>query len=359
MFLWAPMKKFLLDLLFPALAIVFAFVLGGGIVWVIGDSPLAVYELFFSSAFGSIDGISYTLFYATPLIFTGLAVSVAFKCGLLNIGAEGQLTVGAFAAAWVGFTLTNLPSPLLLPTCILAAMLAGALWAAVPGLLKARFGAHEVINTIMMNFIAAGLVSYLVQYHYREVGDPILQTYEIAPAAYLARMHRFIPAIPERIPLSLGFLIALLACAAVYVFLWKTKWGYELRAVGSSPTAAEYGGISVPRNMVLAMALSGALAGLVATSEVLGYRHRYYDGFSPGYGFTGIAVALLGRNHPVGIVLAALLFGALIRSQLFIGIFTDRVSKDLTIVLQAVIILCVACEYPVRAALARLTKSEV
>ncbi len=353
------MKKFLLDMLFPALAVAFAFVLGGGIVWVVGDNPLAVYELFFSSAFGSLDGIGYTLFYATPLIFTGLAVSVAFRCGLLNIGAEGQLTVGAFAAAWIGFTLTNLPSPVLVLACIVGAMLAGALWAAIPGLLKSRFGAHEVINTIMMNFIAAGLVSYLVQYHYREPGDPILQTYEIAPAAHLARMHSLVPAIPERIPLSLAFGIAVLACVAVYIFLWKTKWGYELRAVGSSPTAAEYAGINVARNIVLAMVLSGALAGLVATSEVLGYRHRYYDGFSPGYGFTGIAVALLGRNHPVGIVLAAVLFGALIRSQLFIGIFTEHVSKDLTIVLQAIIILCVACEYPVRNAFAKLTKSEV
>lgn len=353
------MKKSLLDVLFPALAVVFAFALGGGVVWLMGDSPLAVYELFFSSAFGSLDGVGYTLFYATPLIFTGLAVSVAFRCGLLNIGAEGQLTVAAFAAAWVGFTLTGLPSPVLVPACILGAMLAGALWAAVPGVLKSRFGAHEVINTIMMNFIAAGLVSYLVQYHYREPGDPILQTYEIAPAAHLARMHRLVPAVPERVPLSLAFFLALVACAAVYVFLWKTKWGYELRAVGSSPTAAEYAGVNVPRNIVLAMVISGALAGLVAAGEVLGYRHRYYDGFSPGYGFTGIAVALLGRNHPVGVVLAAVLFGALIRSQLFIGIFTEHVSKDLTIVLQAVIILCVACEYPVRNAFAKLTKSEV
>ncbi len=352
------MKKSLLDLLFPAVAVVFAFALGGVIVLLMGDSPLAVYELFFSSAFGSLEGLSYTLFYATPLIFTGLAVSIAFRCGLLNIGAEGQLTVGAFAAAWTGFTLTGLPSVALVPACILSAMLAGGLWAAVPGFLKSRFGAHEVINTIMMNFIAAGLVSYLTQYHYREPGDPILQTQEIAPGAHLARLHHLIPAIPERIPLSLSFFIALLACAAVYVFLWKTKWGYELRAVGSSPTAAEYGGINVPRNIVLAMIISGALAGLVATSEVLGYRHRYYDGFSPGYGFTGIAVALLGRNHPVGIVLAAVLFGALIRSQLFIGIFTEHVSKDLTIVLQAIIILCVACEYPARNAFAKLVKSE-
>jgi simple sugar transport system permease protein len=352
------MKNLLQELLFPLVAVVVAFALGGVVVFFIGDSPLLVYELFFSSAFGSLDGVCYTLFYATPLIFTGLAVSLAFQCGLLNIGAEGQLTVGAFAAAWFGFTFTKLPAPVLVPLCVLGAMLAAGAWGAVPGLLKARFGAHEVINTIMMNFIAAGIVSYLTQYHFRTPGDPILETFPIADAARIPRFHGLLAPfginIPERLPLNGGFFIALLACAVVYVFLWKTKWGYELRAVGSSPTAAEYGGISVSRNVILAMTISGALAGLVATTETLGYRYRYYDGFSPGYGFMGIAVALLGRNHPVGILFSAILFGALIRSQLFIDIFTDHVSKDLAVILQAIIIICVACESPVRAFFAKI-----
>lgn len=346
------MKKFISEITFPVLAVVTAFLIGGLIVLAIGDNPLLVYELFFTSAFGSPANFCYTLFYATPLIFTGLAVALAFKCGLLNIGAEGQLILGAFAAAWVGFTLTGLPGYVLVPACIFGGMVVGGLWGAIPGLLKAKFGSHEVINTIMLNFIAVALVSYLTQYHYREQGDPILQTHKIAEAGHIPTFHTMLGslgiAFPKHVPLNSGFLLALVACVAVYLFLWKTKWGYELRAVGSNPSAAQYGGINVTRNVVLAMTLSGVLAGLVSVSEVLGYRHRYYDGFSPGYGFVGIAVALLGRNHPVGILLAAVLFGALNRASLFIDIFTDKVSKDLTSVLQAIIILCVACEWLIR-----------
>src|SRR5215813_3674444 len=322
------MKGLLRELLFPLIAVVAAFLVGGVIVWMVGDSPLLVYELFFTSAFGSIDGIGYTLFYATPLIFTGLAVAVAFKCGLLNIGAEGQLVAAAFATAWIGLVLPGWPAIVVVVLAMMAAMLVGGVWAGIPGVLKAKFGAHEVITTIMMNFIAAALVSYFTQYHYRQPGDPILQTYPVAEVKdgivvgpHIARAHEILGAIgirfPQYIPLNLSFLLALVACVAVYVFLWKTKWGYELRAVGTSPTAAEYGGISISRNVVLAMSISGMLAGMVGINEVLGYRYRYYDSFSSNYGFTGIAVALLGRNHPVGVLLAALLFGALIRSAPF------------------------------------------
>jgi general nucleoside transport system permease protein len=346
------MKTLLRALLFPLLAVLAAFVLGGLIVLAIGDNPFTVYRLMLSSAFGIYDALGnftfdnwgYTLFYATPLIFTGLAVALAFKCGLLNIGAEGQLYAGAFAAAWVGITFAKLPGLVLVLLAMLAAMLMGAVWGAIPGLLKAKFGSHEVINTIMMNFIAVGLISYLTQRYYKAPGDPIMQTVEIAKQAHLARVHAFFPPFPERIPLNVAFLLALLAAFLVWLFLWRTKWGFEIRAVGSNPLAAEYGGISVQRQIVLAMALSGALAGMVGINEVLGYRYRYYHDFSPGYGFTGIAVALLGRNHPVGIVLAAILFGALIRGGLFVDIFTDKVSKDLVQVLQAIIILFVAME---------------
>jgi general nucleoside transport system permease protein len=347
--------KNLKELAFPLIAVAAAFLVGGVIVWMVGDDPLLVYELFITSAFGSIDGIGYTLFYATPLIFTGLAVAVAFKCGLLNIGAEGQLVVAAFATAWVGLMLPGWPALLVVVLAALAAVLVGGVWAGIPGLLKAKFGAHEVISTIMMNFIAIAIVSYLTQYHYRKQGDPILETLPIAEmkdgvlvGPHIPRMHDILAPFginfPERLPLNLAFLLAVAACAVVYVFLWKTKWGYELRAVGTNPHAAEYGGISVRRNIVMAMFISGMLAGMVGINEVLGYRYRYYDGFSPGYGFTGIAVALLGRNHPVGVLLAAILFGALDRAKLFIDIFTDNVSKDWTVILQAVVILFVACE---------------
>jgi general nucleoside transport system permease protein len=364
------MKSFLTELMFPVLAVIAAFLVGGIIVWMVGDSPLLVYELFLTSAFGSIDGIGYTLFYATPLIFTGLAVAVAFKCGLLNIGAEGQLVAAAFATAWVGLVLPGWPALIVVLLAALAAIFVGGVWAGIPGVLKAKFGAHEVITTIMMNFIAASIVSYLTQYHYRRQGDPILETLPIAEikdgvvvGPHIPRMHALLAPFgidfPAHVPLNLAFLIALATCVLIYVFLWKTKWGYELRAVGVNPSASEYGGISISRNIIAAMVISGMLAGMVGINDVLGYRYRYYDGFSAGYGFAGIAVALLGRNHPAGVLFAAILFGALDRSKLFIDIFTDKVSKDWTVILQAIVILFVACEAVFRGGAKRLIRGKV
>ena len=277
---------------------------------------------------------------------------------LFNIGAEGQLYVAAFATAWVGikfggtvvnifgtdvnYSWTSLPAVLLVPLCILTAVIAGGIWGAIPGILKAKFGSHEVINTIMLNFIAIALVSYFTQYYYKVPGDAIMQTAPIGEAARIPRISQFIPGMPEFVPLSVAFLIAILMCVLVYIFLWKTKWGYELRAVGENPTAAEYGGISPKKQIVIAMTISGGLAGMVAIGEVLGYRYRYYDGFSDGWGFLGIAVALLGRNHPLGIFIAAIFFAVLKRGEIFVDIETKYVSKDLVEVLQAIIIIFVA-----------------
>ncbi|HEX3559688.1 MAG TPA: ABC transporter permease [Pyrinomonadaceae bacterium] len=352
--------KLLRELMFPVAAVLAAFVVGGVIVWLVGDNPIQVYGLMLGSALTWPDGIGYTLFYATPIIFTGLAVAVAFRCGLLNIGAEGQLYTAAFATAWVSIKLggvvvtgmsgvpvqpwANLPAVVLVPLAIAAAMVVGAAWAAVPGWLKARFGAHEVITTIMMNFIAVGIVSYLTQYHYRTQGDPIMESAPISEAAHIARLGSFIPGLPARLPVNVAFLLAIVACALVYVFLWQTKWGYEIRATGANPQAAEYGGINVRRQIVLAMAVSGGLAGMVGVNEVLGYHHRYYDSFSDNYGFAGIAVALLGRNHPAGVFFAALLFAMLQRGGIPVDAFSQHVSKDLVQVLQGIVILFVASE---------------
>lgn len=343
--------KALRELIYPVLAVITAFVVGALFVLAIGDDPIRTYGLLLGSAVSWPDGVGYTLFYATPLIFTGLAVAVALRCGLLNIGAEGQLYVAAFLTAWVGIkfggaelSFMNLPAILLVPLACAAAIIGGSIWGAIPGVLKARFGSHEVINTIMLNFIAIALMSYFTQYHFKMPGDPILQTYPIGESAHIPRLGSFIPGLPERLPVNFAFVIAIVTCVLVYVFLWKTKWGYEIRATGANPTAAEYGGISPRKQIVVAMAVSGGLAGMVAINEVLGFRYRYYDGFSANYGFTGIAVALLGRNHPVGVFLAAILFGMLIRGGIFVDAFTDHVSKDLVEVLQAVVILFVAAE---------------
>jgi simple sugar transport system permease protein len=232
----------------------------------------------------------------------------------------------------------------LIPLCFIAAILGGGVWGAIPGVLKARFGSHEVINTIMLNFIAVALLSYFTQYHYKTPGDPIMQTVPIGKGAHIARLGRFIPGLPEFIPLNLAFVLALICCGLVYLFLWRTKWGYELRATGTNPSAAEYGGISVRKQIIVAMTISGALAGMVGINEVLGYRYRYYDGFSDNYGFTGIAVALLGRNHPVGVIISALLFAILQRGGIPVDAFTEHVTKDIVQVLQGTIILFVAAE---------------
>ncbi|MDX6614800.1 MAG: ral nucleoside transport system permease protein [Blastocatellia bacterium] len=335
---------FLRQLLFPLIAVIAAFIVGGILILIIGDNPIQAYQLLLGSALSWPDGIGYTLFYATPLIFTGLAVLVAFRCGLLNIGAEGQLYIAAFATAWVGITFANMTAWVLVPLCFLAAIVAGGVWGAIPGILKARFGSHEVINTIMLTFIAIALCSYFTQYHYKTPGDPIMETSPIGGGAHIARLGSFIPGLPARIPVNIAFLLALLCCVLVYIFLWRTKWGYELRATGTNPTAAEYGGISIRKQIIIAMTISGSLAGMVGINEVLGYRYRYYDGFSDGYGFTGIAVALLGRNHPAGVVVAALLFAVLQRGGIHVDGFSEHVTKDIVQVLQGTIILFVAAE---------------
>jgi ABC-type uncharacterized transport system permease subunit len=268
--------------------------------------------------------------------------------------------VAAFATAWVGIKLggtivevagkqenwswTSLPSWLLIPICILTAVVVGGIWGAIPGYLRAKFGSHEVINTIMLNFIALALVGYFTQYHYKIPGDPIQETAPIGAAATIPKLNQFLPFIPADVPLNVAFLLAIAMCVVVYIYLWKTKWGYELRAVGQNPSAAEYGGISPKRQIIVAMTISGGLAGMVAIGEVMGVRHNYYHEFTGNeWGFFGIAVALLGRNHPLGVFIAAIFFGVLLRGQIFVDAFTRYVSKDLGAVLQAIIILFVAC----------------
>jgi simple sugar transport system permease protein len=350
--------KIFREILSPLIAVIAAFVVGGIIVALIGDNPFETFGLLLGNSFGSLRDVGYMFFYATPLIFTGLAVAVAFRCGLLNIGAEGQLYVAAFATAWVGikfggviinaagenpnYPFANLPAILLVPLCMLTAVVAGGIWGAIPGILKAKFGSHEVINTIMLNFIAIALVSYFTQYHYKVTGDAILQTAPIGEAAHIPRISQFIPGMPDFVPLSVAFLLAILMCVLVYIFLWKTKWGYELRAVGENASAAEYGGISPKKQIIIAMTISGGLAGMVAIGGVMGNRYLCYHDFSGEVGFLGIAVALLGRNHPLGVFIAALFFAILLRGGIFVDAFTEYVSKDLVEVLQAMVILFVA-----------------
>jgi simple sugar transport system permease protein len=277
------------------------------IATVMGQNPIELLEILFRGSLGSLSAIGYTLFYATPLIFTGLSVAVAFHCGLFNIGAEGQLYMGALALTCVG---------ILVPQCrlaplvgILAAMAGGALWGAIAGVLKAYRGSHEVIVTIMLNFISYAVVGFAILHVFK---NPASQNPESAPLGDGFS----IPGITFLSPLNSSFLIALLAAFGVWFLLFRTSWGFEMRLTGSKPETALRTGISVKRRMIEAMALSGALAGLVAVNEIMGFSHKFRDQFSIGYGFIGIAVALLGRTRPLGVVLAAILFGALQKGSL-------------------------------------------
>ncbi len=328
----ARSRRALLEASAPLVAVGLALVAGAGFILAIGEDPLAVYALMLRETLGTGYGIGQTLFKATPLVFCGLAVAVGFRAGLFNIGAEGQLTVAAFAAALTGAALADVPGAVLLPLTLAVAMLTGAAWGAVPGVLKARFGAHEVINTIMLNFVAFALVSYLG----RGVFQPAtVRTAAIGPGAELARLDAWWPALRGS-PANLSLALALLAAAAVAVLLFRTRLGFELRVLGLNPAAARYGGVPVGLAQVQAMAISGALAGLAGMNFVLGYKHFFELGFSAGAGFMGIAVALLGRNHPAGVVVAALFFGALSHGGLAIS---QRVPKELVDVLQAIVIL--------------------
>jgi general nucleoside transport system permease protein len=331
-------------ILLPLTSVIAAFLVGSILILIVGENPLDVYYIFFKNSLFSVKGIGYTLFYATPLIFTGLSVAFGFRCGLFNIGAEGQLYIGSMVTTLVAIWLNGFSAWVMLPVCFLVAFISGGIWGGIPGLLKAKFGGHEVINTIMMNLIAFSIVNYLVVGPFHREGTQVLETDFIPEAARIPKVHDLLPFVPETLPLNFGFIVAILACIVVYIVLWKTKWGYEIRAVGISNSVSQYAGINVKKNMVMAMFIAGGLAGLVAIHEVLGYRYTYHDSFSAGVGFVGIAVALLGRNHPVGIVLAAILFGALNRGSLFLDLNFDNLSKDLVMVLQGVIVLFVATD---------------
>jgi len=331
-------------ILLPVISVLAAGLVGAIMILAVGESPLEVYWIFFKNSLFTLNGIGYTLFYATPLIFTGLAVAFGFRCGLFNIGAEGQLYIAAMSVALVGIYLDGYSAWILVPLCMVVAFVTGGIWGGIPGLLKAKFGGHEVINTIMMNLIAFSLVNYLVVGPFHRKGTAILETDYISEAARIPRVHELLPFIPKTLPLNMGFVVALFACLVTYLILWKTKWGYEIRAVGISNSVSEYAGISVKKNLVLAMFISGGFAGMVAIPEVMGYRYTFHDSFSAGVGFVGIAVALLGRNHPGGVILAALLFGALNRGSLFLDLNFDNLSKDLVMVLQGVIVLFVATD---------------
>jgi simple sugar transport system permease protein len=329
--------------LLPAVSLAVALLAAGAVVALVGQDPWVVIQVLLQGAFGSARGLSYTLYYATTFVFTGLAVAMAFHGGLFNIGGEGQaimggLGTGLVALWWSAF----LPAWLMLPLMMLAGALFGLAWAAVPAYLQAYRGSHVVITTIMFNFIASSVLVYLLVNYLRPKGNMSVESATFSDSAKLPGMHQALAWLGvdwPASPLNLSVVLALLASVLIYLFLWRTRAGFQLRAVGSSPQAAAYAGISERRQVLVAMSISGALAGLVGMNEIAGVSGKLLLEFVSGAGFTGIAVALMGRNHPLGIVLASILFGALFQGGAEVAFEVPGFSRDMVVMLQGFVVL--------------------
>ncbi len=336
----SPRRSWIEPLLPPLAALLIAAVVGDVLILTFGQSPREVFRLLMEGTWGNAYGLGQVLYKATTLICTGLAVTLGIRAGMFNIGAEGQLALGGFAAAVMGLVLpAGTPGLVAIPLCVAAACAGGSAGAAVPGALKARFGASEVIVTIMMNFIIAALLNWAVATQLNVAES--LHTPEIHAGA----VPRLAAAFSMFGGSAANFTMLFSLVAAVFVgwYLFRTRAGYELRAVGLQPEAAEYGGIKVGTVWFRTLLLSGALAGLGGVNYVLGYKQYYEEGFAAGAGYLGIAVALVGRNHPVGVVIAALLFATLSQGALAVNAL---VPKQMVDVLTAIVIIAVATAVP-------------
>jgi len=326
--------------LLPATNLFAAFLVSGLVVLLIGENPIEAVGILLWGSLGFGEGIGFTLFYATNFIFTGLAVAVAVHCGLFNIGGEGQAYFAGLGVALACLWMDHLPWWLTFPVATAAAMLFGAAWALIPAYLQAKRGSHIVITTIMFNFIASALMVYLLVDVISPAASMQPETRNFAAGGRLPLARDVLPFLDlGQAPLNLSFLVALAAAAAVYVLIWRTRLGYEIRAVGTSPQAAIYAGMSPARLTIVTMLLSGGLAGLMAINEVMGSQTRLVLEFTSGYGFVGIAVALMGRSHPVGVVLASILFGMLYQGGAELAFEKPDITRDMIIVIQGLVIL--------------------
>jgi len=343
-------KSVLTDLGLSLLSIVIALIVGTLFIFLTDKSPLDAYSALYIGSFGSFRAIANTLWRSTPLILTGLAVALPFRAGLFNIGAEGQLLMGGFTAGVVGFYFTSLPAFIHLPFAIIAGMFVGGLWGGLPGFLKAKMDVHEVIATIMLNHIAIALtINYGINL-FRDTGRPATPRIMKSAAMFnFNNMNKY--SFLEDLPLSdllsspairihLNFFLALIAAVILWYLLFKTTLGYEMRAVGFNPDGAEYGGINASKGIITAMFISGAVAGLAGVGEVLGTHFSFMQGMDAGYGFTGIAVALIGQTHPIGVILGGILFGALAQGGLEMQF--SGIPSEIVMLIQALVIFFVA-----------------
>ena len=323
----------------PMIAALVGLLLGVAITAIAGESPWHVLCVIAKGAFGSTYDLGLTLYYTTPIVLTGLAVALPIKAGLFNIGAEGQLNMGALAVAAVGILCPQVTAPLNIILAVLAGACAGAFWGSIAGWLKAYRGSHEVITTIMLNFIAAGLSGWAVLSLLPSLDSQNPESARIAPSYVLEHFAWF----PDA-PVTWALPMAVLCAVLVWIFLRFTIPGFKLAAAGLNPEAAQVSGISVRHQQWLALTLGGALAGLVGVAEVMGHSGRFRIGFSPDYGFIGIPVALLARSHPLGLLLSALLFGALQKGTAELDLETTFVTRDLAAMIQAMVVLSVSAE---------------
>lgn len=326
----------------PLANVMMAALAAGVVFWYLSINPIDALQTMAYGAFGNSYGWGYTLYYMTSYIFTGLAVAVAFQCGMFNIGGEGQAYIGALGVGLVCLWLGGVvPFIVLLPISILAAAVFGGLWALIPAWLQAYRGSHIVITTIMFNFIAAALMNYILINFLKPAGRMSVESAVFHPSSWIPKMHDFMSMFGielSRSPLNLSMFWALFVAFAVWVFLWRTRWGYEIRSVGSNASGARYGGIHIPHVVILTMLVAGALAGFMALNVVQGEAHQIKLNLVNQMGFTGIAVALMGRNHPFGIVLAALLFGFLTQGGSELQ-FEYAIDARIVVVLQGLVIL--------------------
>lgn len=329
--------------LIPLVNLAVAFLVAGLVVMQVGESPVRAAGILIEGAFGRGQNIAYTLYYTTNFIFTGLAVAVAFHAGLFNIGGEGQAYIAGLGIAIVCLAFDGvLPWWLTFPLAILGAAAFGALWALIPAWLQARRGSHIVITTIMFNFIAASVMVYMLVDVLKPIGSMAPQTRTFLEGAQLPKLNWVIELFGARVrsaPLNVSFLLALAMAFLVWVLIWRTRLGYEMRTYGFSPKAARYAGISETRIIVVTMLISGALAGMMALNPIMGDQHNVALDFVSGAGFVGIAVALMGRSHPAGIVPAALLFGVLYQGGAELAFEMPNISRDMIVIIQGLVIL--------------------
>jgi len=345
-------------LIIPVLNLALAFLASGVVIWAIGESPLECAQIMVAGAFGSGQGIGYTLFYATNFIFTGLAFAVALHAGLFNIGVEGQAYIGGLGVALASLYFEFLPQPVIILLAILFSAAFGAAWAFIPAYLQAKRGSHLVITTIMFNFIASAVMVYLLVNFLKPAASMAPETRTFAPNATLPQIQQIAHGLGVEIaqsPLNLAFVWALICAVGVSVLIWRTRLGYELRTLGASRPAAIYAGMPVVRLTIIALMLSGALGGFLALNEVMGSQNRLFLDFSGGYGFVGIAVALMGRSRSLGIVLAAILFGALYQGGAELAFDKPAITRDIVVLVQGLVILTAgALENMLRPSVARL-----